>query len=393
MPPLGSANYFKAGEYYFENVDLTIDRTVVAGWADFDRFGDQQFLQNPKCEPAVFDDMNSGSEPGATFYLGGTSKIHIDKGELEILRRKQGTSVVSIHALDSSGPGYLQSSLGWNDDLLSSKSGSPSQDMIIHGLAWAPRAQLTFGNVTNVANGQLLGGAAFARVDLQSSASASNFVIRVESGPIPVSVILDSEATKDGRSTTMRAIVQISDDGIQSAVNSWRVCENSDCSVPPPAPGPAPTTGPCNESVSSWTDDFGDIDWTAEYWNLAPFTSDTPPGDPFAGSPVATKTLSRIDGYFGTGSPEPGVVNADYYAARFTTTITVGTACSVTLRVGSDDGTRVRINGATVINNWTRHAHATATVNSPTLSVGTHTIEVDYYERAVDSSYEFEWRS
>jgi hypothetical protein len=47
----------------------------------------------------------------------------------------------------------------------------------------------------------------------------------------------------------------------------------------------------------------------------------------------------------------------------------------------------------TVINNWSRHAHSTATVTSPTLSVGTHTIEVDYYERTGDSSYEFEWRS
>jgi hypothetical protein len=225
MPPLGSANYFMSGEYYFENVDLVIDQTVVAGWADFDRFGDQQFVQNPKCDIAVYNDEMSGSEPGATFYLGGTSSIHINKGELEILRRKQGNSVVSIHALDTSGLGYTASSLGWNDDLLSSKSGSPSQDMVIHGLAWAPRAQLTFGNVTNVANGQLLGGAAFARIDLQSSASASNFVIRVESGPIPVSLILDAEAAKNGRSTTMRAIVQISDDGIDSAVNSWRVLD------------------------------------------------------------------------------------------------------------------------------------------------------------------------
>ncbi len=226
MPALGSANYFIAGEYYFENVSLDIDKTVVAGWADFDKFGDQQFLQNPKCETAVFNDRNTpGSEPGATFYLGGTSSIHINKGELEITRRRQGNSVVSIHALDSSGPGYIASSLGWNQDLLSSKSGSPAQDMIIHGLAWAPRAQLTFGNVTNVANGQLLGGAAFSRIDLQSSASASNFVIRVESGPIPVTVVLDSEATKDGQSTTMRAVVQISDDGIDSAVNSWRVLD------------------------------------------------------------------------------------------------------------------------------------------------------------------------
>ncbi len=54
---------------------------------------------------------------------------------------------------------------------------------------------------------------------------------------------------------------------------------------------------------------------------------------------------------------------------------------------------RVRIDGATVINSWTRHAHSTTTANSPTLSVGTHTIVMEYYERAGDSSYELEWKS
>ena len=224
-PALGSNNYFKAGEYYFENVDLEIDQTVVAGWADFARYGDQQFVENARCASAVAADQASGSLPGATFYLGGTSRISINKGKLEVLRRKQGTSLVSVHALDASGTGYLRSTLGWNQDLLSTKSGSPNQDMVIHGLAWAPRAQLTFGNVTNVASGQLVGGAVFSRIDLQSSASASNFVIRVESSPIPVTVVLDAKATKKGQSTTMRAVVQISDDGIETAINSWRVVD------------------------------------------------------------------------------------------------------------------------------------------------------------------------
>ena len=56
MPPLGATNYFKSGEYYFENVNLVIDKTVTAGWADFDTFGDQQFVPNPKCDTAVYND-------------------------------------------------------------------------------------------------------------------------------------------------------------------------------------------------------------------------------------------------------------------------------------------------------------------------------------------------
>ncbi len=225
FPALGSDNYFKAGEYYLEDVNFTVDKTVVAGWASLPLYGDQQFVPNPKCANAVSADASSGSAPGATFYLGGSSNIRISGGKFEVLRRRQGNSVVSIQALSTNGVGYKASSLGYNDDILSSKSGSPNQDMVIHGMAWAPKAQLTFGNVTNVADGQLLGGAVFARIDLQSSASASNFVIRIESGPIPVTVILDAKASKDGQSTTMRAIVQISDDGIETAINSWRVLD------------------------------------------------------------------------------------------------------------------------------------------------------------------------
>ncbi len=228
VPALGSNNYFKSGNYYFENVDFLVDKTIVAGWASGagpGNYGDQQFVENAPCVGAVAADKASGSLPGATFYLGGTSKIRIEKGKLEILRRRQGNSLVSIHALTTTTGTYTASSLGWNDSILSTKSGSPSQDMVVHGLAWAPRAQLTFGNVTNVANGQLLGGGAFARIDLQAAASASAFIIRVETSEIPVTLILDATATKKGKSTTMRAIVQINDDATATAINSWRVLD------------------------------------------------------------------------------------------------------------------------------------------------------------------------
>ncbi len=89
----------------------------------------------------------------------------------------------------------------------------------------------------------------------------------------------------------------------------------------------------------------------------------------------------------------PGVVNSDYYAARFTRTIDVGAACSVTIRAGSDDGVRVRIDGTTVISGWAQHAHTTTTAVTPTLTAGTHTIVVDYYERMGESSHELEWTS
>lgn len=227
MPVLGPNTYFKSGNYYFENVTLDLTNTIVtAGWPDFDTYGDQQFVENAPCDAAMSDDrFTPGSTPGATLYMGGSSRIEIDnKGSIEIMRRLQGDSLVSIHALDSTVPGvYTASTLGYSSNLVWTKSGNNS-DLAVHGLVWGPRAQLEFGNVTNSANGQLLGGAAVARIVLQASASASAFIIRVESSPVEYELRIDATATKNGHSTTMTAVVHVDDQG-NTAVNSLRVRE------------------------------------------------------------------------------------------------------------------------------------------------------------------------
>lgn len=232
MPTLASQNYFMSGEYYFENftfkpeaTDAQPKVTVIAGWANADQYGDQQFLPAPDCEYAAAADQASGSASGATIYLGGTARIDIgNKGALEIMRRLQGNSLVSVHALETNGAGYLRSSLTYADDIMTTANGT-NHDMAIHGLIWAPRSSLTFGTVTNSANGQLLGGAVFAQINLKASASASGFIIRVEPSPIAFSLMLESTATLNGRSTTMRAIVQVNDVGV-TATNSWRVTDS-----------------------------------------------------------------------------------------------------------------------------------------------------------------------
>ena len=228
-PAWGPNTYMKSGNYYFHNVTLDVrDAVVTAGWADFDRYGDQVFVPNYPCTDtsnptsAINLDRASGAAPGATFYMGGGASIEIgNQGSLEILRRLQGDSLVSIQAMSGTTANYSASTLGYNDNIIVTKSGNNS-DLAIHGLVWAPYAQMEFGNVTNSANGQLLGGAALSRIALQASASASAFVIRVESSPIDFELMVDSTATKDGVSTTMRAVVQVDDQGT-TAVNSLRV--------------------------------------------------------------------------------------------------------------------------------------------------------------------------
>jgi hypothetical protein len=193
----------------------------------------------------------------------------------------------------------------------------------------------------------------------------------------------------------VRSVVRVQRDGPATsyAVESRRIVgltpEGSS-----PGPSPSPTSGPCNETRSSFTNDFGDGMWTAQYWNLPTFSTSAPAA-PFSATPVFTEQLDRIDSYLGTDSPQSGTVNANYYAARFTKTINVATPCAFTMRAGADDGFRVFIDGTPVtgLGLWSEHSHSSLTAVTPVLAAGTHTIVMEYFEKSTSSSFELEWRS
>lgn len=223
-PVFGAENYFVAGDYYFEDVYLDITGTVIAGFADGTN-GDTQFLTANSCSSAAATYPGTGS--GATFVLGGTSKIYIDnKGGLEIMRRRQGTNVVGVEGVDSSTAtgGYKASTIDYASgaNIYESKSGN-NQDVAIHGLWWTPRGRVVLGNVTNTANGQFLGGLVGAYVEVQASASVSALNIRVETSPAKGKWLLISTATKNGYTTTIRAVIEYQPDTAFLAINSWRV--------------------------------------------------------------------------------------------------------------------------------------------------------------------------
>jgi len=224
---LGTNNYFKAGAYYFENVDVVLqNQTFIAGFPG--GVGDSPKLDNSAC--AVEQQLDqattlaAGGQGGATFYMGGSSRFEVRNGAgLEIFRRKVGgRTFLAMYALDSSGTGYAASNVGWNQWILETKSGS-NNDVAIHGLAWVPSSGVSLGNITNAANGQLLGGIVVANLDTQASASASAFLIGIETNPADTRLLLISTATKNGRTTVIRAIVQFRPDSGELAVNSWRV--------------------------------------------------------------------------------------------------------------------------------------------------------------------------
>lgn len=219
-PALGSYNYFMSGNYLLDGVTVDVKQgKVTAGRAAADGSdGASQRVPNTTCNAARNADKGTGvTTSGVTFYMQNGARFEINaQGTLEVLRRKQGKSYVSVHVLDDS--------LTWNENVISQGPGT-NKDMVMHGLVWAPDARITFDEVTNVANGQLLGGAVVSNIDLRSSASAVGFIIAVEPTDLSGKIRLDSVAELDGITTTIRSIVDYRPTTSYTAVTSWRVLE------------------------------------------------------------------------------------------------------------------------------------------------------------------------
>jgi hypothetical protein len=231
-PALGSANYFMSGDYVFDGFTLTLtgQKVTFGRSATTGSTGDTQFLPNEACDDVRASDhgYDAGgvdttpteltvSEAGATIYLRNGARFVIDANStMEVLRRKQGRSYVSLHVIDDS--------LTWNDKVVEQVGGT-NKDMAIHGLVWAPEASIQFTEITNTANGQLLGGVVVSNIDLRSSAAGTGFVVAVEPSDLWGKLQLDSVADLGGERTTIRSIVDFRPSTGYVAVTSWRVRE------------------------------------------------------------------------------------------------------------------------------------------------------------------------
>lgn len=221
-PQLAANNYFRSGDYLFDDVRITLKQaTVTAGKPGAG--GALQEIDNAPCD-AARDADPAADGPGATLYLDGTSSIVSQaQGALEVMPRLQGNTYVSVQALDSSTLGHTQ-------DLVGTEPGNKKQ-LVMHGLLWAPEARLTLGEVTNATAAQLTGGAVFAAIDLGSSASSLGFVVQVEGSPAATELLLTSSAVLHGK-TVVEVVADTRftnpDHGAgagtwEVAVSSWRV--------------------------------------------------------------------------------------------------------------------------------------------------------------------------
>ena len=393
-----SYNYFRSGDYYFNDIGnwnlssaFTLFGYPGATGPGIDGFKPGDTFANNPCNNAWSNDPDLS---GATLYLGGNTQITVDQNStFEVSGRERSGQNIAVQALRASGSGRNPSTIEGDQRIITTGPGTNKQ-MSIQGLVWAPYAALEFDLISNDAVAALTGGAVVSELTAGASANANNFLIRVATKPADkILNLTTTAASPNGRgSTSVRSVVRVQRDGAATsyAVESRRIIGLTPEGEAGPTP-PSTTSGPCNEGQSSFTNDFGDGDWTAQYWNLPPFTTSAPV-DPFGATPIFTEQLSEIDSYIGSGSPQSGTVNADYYAARFTRTINVSAPCSFTLRAGGDDGFRVFIDGTPVVGLWDTHTHTSLTAPTPTLAAGTHTIVMEYFERTSNSSFELEWR-
>ncbi len=119
--------------------------------------------------------------------------------------------------------------------------------------------------------------------------------------------------------------------------------------------------------------------WQAAYWN----------NTDLAGTPVLWRAEANLDYDWGLGSPAPEV-SADYFSARWTRYIDVPSPATYRFTATSDDGVRVWLDGALIINQWSDGPARTVRADR-TLSAGHHLIIVEFYERTGYAVIRFSW--
>ena len=116
---------------------------------------------------------------------------------------------------------------------------------------------------------------------------------------------------------------------------------------------------------------------TYEYWSAPPTGNNLGTGFPTT-APNATGFLSGYD--VDQAAINFGNAGLNNFTVRFTSEFDVTTGGTYTFWSGSDDGSRLYIDGALVVNNDGAHSYAEVSGTVAALTAGRHTIRVDFFE-------------
>jgi hypothetical protein len=105
---------------------------------------------------------------------------------------------------------------------------------------------------------------------------------------------------------------------------------------------------------------------------------------------VVTRIDSTVSFAWGAGSPD-AQIPTDYFSAQWTGYLVPPTTDTYTLIVESDDGCRLWVDGAVVINDWIPHSPKKSSVSLPFTAGQRHAIRLEYFERTGGAVARLKW--
>ena len=120
--------------------------------------------------------------------------------------------------------------------------------------------------------------------------------------------------------------------------------------------------------------------WKAEYYG----------NKDLSGAPVAVVYEKGVRHEWGGGAPVTGV-GGDGFSARWTAEIRPAASGVHRIGLASDDGSRLRIDGRTVIDHWRDHGKAWKSATIELEAGKTYRFEVEYYESGGEAAVELGW--
>jgi hypothetical protein len=120
---------------------------------------------------------------------------------------------------------------------------------------------------------------------------------------------------------------------------------------------------------------------TGKYFNNKTLT------DPW----VAVRTDSIVNFTWGLASPLPGQLNADNFSIRWTGQVQAPVSGTYVFSTSCDDGVRLWVNGALVIDNWVYHSTIDNSAPIALMAGQKYDIRLEYYEGVGGASMRLTW--
>jgi hypothetical protein len=129
----------------------------------------------------------------------------------------------------------------------------------------------------------------------------------------------------------------------------------------------------------AWNRLVGGATWRGEYFD----------NRDLEGWPALVRNDVSIDFDWGYGSPDPAVP-ADYFSVRWTRAVSLE-AGTYRFLASTDDGARVWVDGALVVDAWVDQKLPTTHTGDVYLAAGPHTVVVEYYEHGGEAAAHVWW--